>query len=71
MIGLTSLEVYNSSFNTTEKENKFELYADIYDYFPFMHMKHELEEIFDIEDITSKHVEDEKTGPNIKNFYEK
>ena len=26
MIGLTNLEVYNSSFNITEEKNKFELY---------------------------------------------
>ena len=28
MIGLTSLEIYNSIFNITEGNNKFELYRD-------------------------------------------
>ena len=28
MIGLTSLEVYNSIFNITDENNKFELYRD-------------------------------------------
>ena len=32
MVGLTSLEVYNSIFNITE-ENKFELYSDNFDEF--------------------------------------
>ena len=33
MIGLTSLDMYNSIFNNTEHNNKFELYADTFDEF--------------------------------------
>ena len=35
MIGLTSLEVYNSIFNITETMNKFEIYKDTFDGFLF------------------------------------
>ena len=35
MIGLTSLEVYNSIFNITAQNTKFELYADNYNKFSF------------------------------------
>ena len=36
MIGLTDLEVYNSVFNITEKNNKFELYRDDSNKFGFL-----------------------------------
>ena len=39
MIGLTSLEIYNSIFNITEKINKFELYSDTFDEFLFEEVK--------------------------------
>ena len=45
MIGLTKLEVYNSNFNTTEENNKFELYRDISNKFEFLELKDDLEEI--------------------------
>ena len=35
MIGLTSLEVYNSIFNINKTNNKFELYTDTFDEFSF------------------------------------
>ena len=35
MIGLTDLEVYNSLFNITEENNKFELYRDSSNKFGF------------------------------------
>ena len=31
MLGLSSLEVYNTIFNTTEENHKFELYTDTFD----------------------------------------
>ena len=31
MIGLTSLEIYNTIFNVTEGNNKLELYTDTFD----------------------------------------
>ena len=34
-----------------------------------MKLKDELEEIFDNKDITPEHLQDEKTGPLITNFY--
>ena len=35
MVGLTDLEVYNSIFNITEENNKFEIYRDMSDKFGF------------------------------------
>ena len=35
MIGLTSLEVYNSIFNVTEERIIFEVYTDNFDKFSF------------------------------------
>ena len=34
ILGLVDLEVYNSVFNMTEKNNKFDLYTDTFDEFP-------------------------------------
>ena len=42
MIGLTSLEIYNSIFNLSEENNKFELYTDFFDEFSFAELKYEL-----------------------------
>ena len=63
MLGLTDLEVYNSSFNITEENNKFELYRDTSDKFGFLELKDELEEILNISHITSEHLDDEVLGP--------
>ena len=60
MIALTSLEVYNSIFKITEHKNQFELYTDLFDEFSFMEIKDELEEVFDIEDITPRNLQNEK-----------
>ena len=65
MIGLTDLEVYNSIFNITEENNKFELYRDTSDKFGFLELKDELEEILNISHITSEHLDDEVLGPHI------
>ena len=51
MVGLTDLEVYKSNFNITEKNNKFEIYADDFDEFSFAELKDELEEILSVSDI--------------------
>ena len=45
MIGLTTLEVYNSFFNITEEKNKLELYTDKLNEFAFEELKDQLEEI--------------------------
>ena len=71
MIGLTSLEVYNSVFNITEESNKFELYTDNFDEISFEKLENELEEILDISNLTSDELQDEIKGPRIIATYEK
>ena len=44
-IGLPSLEFYNSIFNVIHENNKFELYTDTFEEFPFKELKRELEEL--------------------------
>ena len=65
MIGLTNLEVYNSIFNITEENNKFELCRDTSDKFGFLELKDELEEILIISHITNEHLADEVLGSRI------
>ena len=62
MLGLTSLDLYNSIFIITEENNKFELYTDNFDKFSFEELKDELEEILNISDITPYHLQHEKIG---------
>ena len=71
MIGLTSLEVYNSIFNINATNNKFELYTDNFDGFSFTAIKDELEEIPNISDITPYHLQHERTGTRIIQAYRK
>ena len=69
MIGLTSIEVYNSIFNITEGNNKFKLYRDSSNKFGFLELKDELEDIFNISHISREHLQDEIIGPrNIDEF---
>ena len=65
MIELINLEVYNSIFNITEENNKFELYRDTSAKFGFLELKDELEDIPNFSHITNKHLNDEITGPRI------
>ena len=65
MIGLTSLEVYNSFFNITEDNNNFEIYRDKSTTFGFLELKDGLEEILNIPHITPKHLQDDEIGPRI------
>ena len=68
MIGLTNLEVYNSVFNITEENNKFELYK-----FPdeksggvsYIKVRDEIERDLDISDITDVDLQDDIIGPII------
>ena len=68
MIGLTDLEVYNSVFNITEKNNNFELYI-----FPdekrggvsYEKVRDEIERDLDISDITATDLQDDIIVPNI------
>ena len=71
MIGLTSLEVYNSVFNTNTTNKKFEFDTDNFDEFSFEEIKDELEKIFNISDSTPYHLHHEKTGPRIIEAYKK
>ena len=72
MIGLTDLEVYNSIFNITEENNKFELYK-----FPdekaggvtYEKVRDEIVKDLDIEDITAADLQDDIIGPLIIEEY--
>ena len=74
MIRLMDLEVYNSIFNITEENNKFELYK-----FPdekaggisYEKVRDEIERDLDIEDITAEDLQDDITGPIIIEEYKK
>ena len=58
MVGLSLLEVCNSIFYITEEINKFELHTDTFDEFSLAELKDELEEILDISNTTSEHLQD-------------
>ena len=68
MNGLTDLEVYNSIFNITEENNRFELYK-----FPdekaggvtYETVRDEIERDLGIEDITAEDLQDDIIGPII------
>ena len=62
-------EVYNSIFNITKENNKFELYTDTFDEFSFEELKDEVEEILNIPNITYDHLEDETIGRRIIKTY--
>ena len=65
MIGLTNSEVYNSIFNITEENIKFEIFRDNSTKFGFLELKDELEEILNIPHTTNKHLDDDEIGPRI------
>ena len=72
MIGLTDLEVYNSIFNITEKNNKLQLYI-----FPdeksggvsYIKVRDEIEKDLDISDFTATVLQDDIIGPSIIEEY--
>ena len=74
MIGLVDLEVYNSIFNITEQNNKFELYK-----FPdeksggisITKVRDEIERDFDFSDITAADLQDDIIAPIIIEEYKK
>ena len=66
MVGLISLEVYNSIFNITEENNKFELYIDYFDeFFSYTELKDEIAEILNISAKTPYHLQHETIAPLI------
>ena len=69
MLGLIDLEVYNSIFNITKENNKFELYTDTFDEFSIEELKDELEEILNKPNNTDSHLEDETLAPRIVETY--
>ena len=69
MVGLVDLEVYNSIFNITKENNKFELYTDAFDEFSFLEIRDELEEALNIPNITDSHLEDETLATRIAETY--
>ena len=71
MLGLVNLEVYNSIFNITEENNKFEIYRDTATKFQFLDLKDELEEIPNIPHITREHLLDDETASRIIDEYHK
>ena len=74
MIGLVDLKVYNSIFNITEENNKFQLYK-----FPdekiggitYTKVKDEIERDLDISDITDEDLQDDIIAPIIIEEYKK
>ena len=68
-LGLIDLEVYNSIFNITKENNKFELYTDTFDEYSFEELRDEVEGILNIPEITDNHLEDETLAPRIAETY--
>ena len=60
MIGLTSLEVYDSVFNIKERNIKFEIYRDTSTNFGFLELKDELDEILVIPHFTPERLQDDE-----------
>ena len=69
MIGLIDLEIYNSIFNITEENNKFELYTDNFDEFSYRELEDEIAEILNITEITDDHLDDKATADRIAETY--
>ena len=73
MIGLTDLEVYNSIFDITEENNKFDLYKlpdEKTGGITYEKVRYEIEKDLDIEDITAEDLQDDIIGPIIIEEYE-
>ena len=71
MLRFVYLEVYNSIFNITEENNKFEIYRDTPTKFRFLELKDELEEILNIPHITREHLLDDETASHSIDEYHK
>ena len=69
MLGLIDLELYNSIFNITKENNKFELYTDTFDELSFHELQDEVAEILNIPSITDDHLEDKATADRIAETY--
>ena len=74
MLELVDLEVYNSIFNITEKNNKFEIYkfpAEKAGGVTYEKVRDEIEKDLDIEDITAEDLQDDIIAPIIIEEYKK
>ena len=71
MIGLTSLEVYNSLLNLTEKIKKFGFCTEVFDEFSFAELKDKLEQILSIPDNTQSQKDHEIRGQRIIHAFKK
>ena len=71
MLGLVDLEVYNSIFNITEENNKFEIYRVRPTKFQFLDLKDELEEILGTPHFTREHLLDDETTSRTIDEYHK
>ena len=72
MIGLTDLEVYNSIFNITEKNNKLQICKlpdDKIGGISYTKVRDEIEKDLDIEDITAVDLQDDIIGPIVIEEY--
>ena len=71
MIVLTNLEVYNSIFNNTEENNKFEFCTGSPDdAFSFVELKFKLAKLVGLSYISSEDLKHEIHGPEIMNLTE-
>ena len=72
MVGLTDLEAYNSIFNITEENNKFERYKfpeDKIGGISYIKVRNEIERDLNISDISDADLQDDLTGPIIIEEY--
>ena len=69
MLGLIDLEVYNSIFNITKENKKFELHVHTFDELSFTELEDEVGEILGIPNITDDHLQDETIAHHIINTY--
>ena len=63
MVGLPSLEVYNSVFSISENNKKVELYTDNFDEFSVAELIEEVEVILGVGDTKPAHLQDDILGP--------
>ena len=72
MIGLTDLEVYNSFFNITEENNKFDVYNFPVEKFgvAYEKLRDDIVKDLDISDITDADLQDDIMAPIISEKYE-
>ena len=71
MIGLTSSEVYKSTFNITEENNKFDLFTDKLDQVSFAELKYNAAEVLSLWDISSEDLKLELHGADTIKTYGK